>query len=236
MSNEAAKAPTPLVILGVGGNSVDVLDTVNEINAAAAAPCYRCLAFLDDNPELWGQIVHGIAVRGPLEKVAEYPQAEFVLAIGSPSSFWKREAVAERLDLPAERYATIVHPTASVSRMSTLGRGTVVLQNVTIASNVRVGHHVMILPNTVISHHDVIGEFTEIAGGVCLSGKVTVGRSCYLGSNSTVRDGVRLGDYCLIGMGSVIVGDVPSDSVYAGCPGRYLRPARQPESRGGGRR
>jgi sugar O-acyltransferase (sialic acid O-acetyltransferase NeuD family) len=224
--------PRPLVILGVGGNSIDVLDAVNEINAAGEAPRYACVAFLDDNEALWGRQVHGVSVPGPLEKVSDYPEAAFVLAIGSPANFWRRETVAARLGLAPERFETIVHPTASVSRMSTLGPGTIVLQNATIASNVHVGRHVMILPNTVISHDGVVGDYTCLAGGVCISGRVRIGRSCYLGTNCSIRDDVAIGDYCLIGMGSVILHEVPANSVYAGSPGRYLRPTRDDAARG----
>ncbi|HUU09803.1 MAG TPA: acetyltransferase [Phycisphaerae bacterium] len=216
--------PKPLIILGVGGNSIDVLDAINEINARGRTPAYACIGFLDDDERLWGTSVHGVPVSGPLESAAEHTDAGFVLAVGSPSNFWRREAVAARVGLAAERYETIVHPTASVSRMSRLGPGTIVLQNATVASNVEVGRHVMILPNSVLSHDVVVGDFTCLAGGVCVSGRVSIGRSCYLGTNCSVIDGVAVGDGCLIGMGSVILADVPAGSVYVGVPGRFLRP------------
>jgi len=218
----------PLVILGTGGNSVDVLDTVNAINARLETPRYHCAAFLDDNRSLWGKRLHGVPVKGPLVSAHDYPDARFVLAVGGPDNFWWRERIADEISLPPERYETIVHPTASVSQMSFLGPGSIVLQNVTIASNVRVGRHGMILPNTVISHDGTVGDFACMAGGVCVSGNVRIGRSCYLGTNSSIIGHVTIGDRCLIGMGSVILDDVPANSVYVGVPGRFLRPTCDP--------
>ncbi len=60
--------PKQVVILGTGGNSVDILDTINDINDRASTPLYECLGFLDDNASLWGKDIHGAAVLGPLEK------------------------------------------------------------------------------------------------------------------------------------------------------------------------
>lgn len=216
-----------IVILGTGGNSIDILDTLDEISVQTSQTSYQCVGFLDDNPRLWGKERHGVKVIGPLATASELRGCFFVNAIGSPENFWKKETIIAKTGIALDRFATIVHPTASVSRMAKLGLGTVVFQNVTITSNVQVGNHVIILPNSVVSHDDVIGDYSCITGGVCISGEVKVGRSCYLGTGSVVRGGVEIGDYCLIGMGSVVLKDVPSKSVVVGNPARLLRLMRE---------
>jgi sugar O-acyltransferase (sialic acid O-acetyltransferase NeuD family) len=146
-----------------------------------------------------------------------------VNGLGGTSDFWRKQEYIARTGVPQERFETIVHPTASVSRMSTLGFGIVIFQNVTVTSNVRMGHHVMVLPNSVISHDSIIGDYTIITGGVCISGGVKVGQSCYLGTNCALKNGIEVGDHCLIGMGSVVLRDVPANSVMVGNPARFLR-------------
>lgn len=74
--------------------------------------------------------------------------------------FWKKKDIISKTDVPLERFETIVHPSASVSKMAKLAQGTVVLRNVTTASNVNIGNHVMVLPNTVISHDDSISDYS----------------------------------------------------------------------------
>jgi sugar O-acyltransferase (sialic acid O-acetyltransferase NeuD family) len=211
------------VILGTGGNCVDILDTLGEINSAASQQKYECVGFLDDDESTWGKSIHGVPVLGPLSSAKTVAGAWFVNGIGSSSTFWKKEAILAKTGLPHERFLTLVHPSACVSRFARLGFGTVVFPQVTIASNVRVGDHVVILPNSVISHDGSVGDYTCIAGGVCISGCVSVGKSCYLGTNSSIRDNVTLGDYCLIGMGSVVVGDVAANTVVVGRPAKPLR-------------
>jgi sugar O-acyltransferase (sialic acid O-acetyltransferase NeuD family) len=212
-----------IVILGTGGNSVDILDTINDINDRNTTPAYRCLGFLDDDESRWGTRILGAEVLGPLEKAPALRDCYFVNGIGAPSNFWKKERIIGRTGVPLERFETVIHPSASVSRTARLGRGVVVFQHVVITSNVTIGNHVIILPNTVISHDDVIGDYTCVAGGVCVSGQTAIGRSCYLGTNSAIVGNIEVGDQCLIGMASCVLKSVPPNSVVVGNPARFLR-------------
>jgi sugar O-acyltransferase (sialic acid O-acetyltransferase NeuD family) len=212
-----------IVILGTGGNSVDILDALHDLNDAAGRPLYDCVGFLDDNEALWGTLRLGAKVLGPLAAARDLDGCYFVNGIGSPGNFLKKAAIVSKTGVGRERFATIIHPTASVSRTAILGKGTVVFQNVTITSNVQIGDHVVILPNCVISHDDMIGDYTCIAAGVCISGGVRVGRACYLGTKSAMIGAIEIGDGCLIGMGSVVLSDVPAGSVVIGNPARFLR-------------
>ena len=217
------KSTKKVVILGTGGNSIDILDTINDINSQTLRDVYECIGFLDDNQSIWGNFIHGVKVLGPLVYAKELKNCYFVNGIGSPSNFWKKESIILKTSIPVENFETIIHPSASISKMARIGSGTVVFQNVTITSNVHIGNHVIILPNSVISHDDVIDDYTCITGGVCISGGVKVGKSCYLGSNSTIIGNIEIGNCCLIGMGSVVLENVAHNSVLVGNPARFLR-------------
>jgi sugar O-acyltransferase (sialic acid O-acetyltransferase NeuD family) len=221
-----AESTKKIVILGTAGNCIDILDTIHEINSAAGGTRYECIGFLDDAAEQHHTQICGVKVLGSISTAKEVADAWFVNGIGSPSSYLRKEAIIAGAGIADDRFVTLVHPTASVSRMARLGPGTVVFQNATVTSGVEVGSHVVILPNSIVSHDDKIGDFTCIAGGVCISGGVTIGKSCYLGTNCSIRDRVTIGDESLVGMGSVALADVPPNAVVAGSPARYIRPAR----------
>jgi sugar O-acyltransferase (sialic acid O-acetyltransferase NeuD family) len=214
-----------LVVLGTGGTCRDILDTVSDLNAAAG-PRFDCIGFLDDNPALWNSAIEGVPVLGPLAAAGKMRDCLFVNGIGNPTNYARRQPIVARTGLPLDRFATLIHPTASVSRTAHVGKDVVIFPHVTVTSNVRIGNHVVILPNTVVSHDDQIGDFTCIAGGVKISGNVRVGRGCYLGTGCALIGGITIGDGALIGMGSVVLRDVEANTVVAGNPARFVRQAQ----------
>jgi acetyltransferase-like isoleucine patch superfamily enzyme len=54
-------------------------------------------------------------------------------------------------------------------------------------------------------------------------GRVIVEDGCDIGMGSVILPGVKIGEGSIIGAGSVVTGDVPSYSVFAGNPARFLR-------------
>lgn len=211
-----------IIIFGTGGNCIDILDTINEINRFERK--YVCVGFLDDNEDTWGNEIEGIKVLGPLKKAKEFMDScYFINGIGSERNFFHKSKVIAGTKIPLERFETIIHPTASVSRLSSLGKGTVVLQNVTITSKAKVENHVVILPNSVVSHDNIIKSYCCIASGVCISGGVTLEESCYIGANSSIIGNVTIGENSLIGIGSNVITNVQKNSVMVGNPARFLR-------------
>lgn len=52
---------------------------------------------------------------------------------------------------------------------------------------------------------------------------ITIGEDCWLGGGVIVCPGVTIGDRCIIGAGSVVVHDIPDDSVAVGNPAKVKR-------------
>lgn len=215
-----------IVILGTGGNCIDILDTLLEINHVKNKEIYECIGFLDDNPAKLNQSFHGVSVLGNLQMSKELKDCSFVFGIGSTSNFWKRKDILSKLEIEDDRFETIIHPTASVSQWASIIQGTVIFQNAVITSNAKIGKHVMILPNSIISHDDEIGDFTCVAGGASISGNVKIGEGCYIGANASIKEGIEIEKHCLIGMGSVVLDNVSENSVMVGNPAKFLRNVR----------
>ena len=62
--------PKRIIILGTGGNCIDILDTMWDINDARGATAYVCQGFLDDDKEKWGKLLHGVQILGPLSSAS----------------------------------------------------------------------------------------------------------------------------------------------------------------------
>ena len=148
-----------------------------------------------------------------------------VVCTGRPSNYASRASIVEALGLRPDRYATIIHPSASVSSTSKVGPGSVLLAQTVLTAAVTVGSHVAIMPHVTLTHDDVVGDFATVASGVCLGGNVDVGRGAYVGAGALVRETRRIGPGALVGMGAVVTRDVPPGEVWAGVPARCIREA-----------
>ena len=213
----------PLVILGVGGNAYDVLDIVEAANADA--PRWEVVGFLDD-ARTQGAAHLGFPVLGPLREAARWVGCAFINAIGSDGSFWRRPEIVAATGLGAERFATLVHPAASVSRRARLGRGVFVNYGASLAGGVSVGDHVVLGPGAIIGHDAVIEDHTVVAPGAVVSGFVHIQGPSYIGARAVIRQRQRVGARALVGMGAVVVRDVAPGTTVVGNPARLLRPER----------
>ena len=132
---------TPLILLGYGGNVVDVLDMVDDLNDAAGAgsPRYEVLGYLDPRDELQGTAPHGYPVLGRLSDapryVQQYGNVRFTTWIGRVDTYRLRPERIASLGVPPERFESLVHPTSYLSRRATLGRGALVFQQCTVSNH-----------------------------------------------------------------------------------------------------
>lgn len=212
---------TPLLIVGAGGLAREVLSAVTAANSVS--PRWNVLGFCDDNPAMHGADLDGRPVLGPVDLVHDHPDAAVVVCTASARNHASRKRVVERLGLPAERYATVVHPSAAIAHGTELGRGSMLLAFVTITAPQVVGAHVVAMPQTIFTHDDRVGDYVTFASRVSLSGGVTVGETAYLGNGALVREGLTIGAGALLGMGAVVLDDVPPYEVWVGNPARRLR-------------
>ncbi len=219
-------SPRDLLLIGAGGFARETAQAVKAVNAAR--PTWRLAGFLDDDASLHGRSVGGIAVLGPVDAVYDHPDAAVAICTGRPGNYVSRRAIARRLALEEERYARIVHPTASVGESCVVGAGSVLLAHVALTADVAVGRHVAVMPQVVLTHDVRVEDFATLASGVRLGGGSVVGSAAYVGSGSCIREGCVVGAEAMIGMGSVVTRDVPQARLWFGAPARDVSPAPLP--------
>lgn len=213
---DSGMEPSPLLIFPCNGNAREAVDALGDE--------FHLLGFVDDEPvkswpSAWELGPWAVMDRSGLSR---HPRAHVLAVPGSEKSYLQRRAVIESLGIADDRWATVIHPRASVSPRATIGRNVLVMAGAVICADAVVGDHVVVLPQAVIHHDCQVGDFTLVCSGTVLAGGVHVGRNCYLGSRTSVRPSLRIGDGALTGMGSVVLGDVPESFRVAGIPARPL--------------
>jgi sugar O-acyltransferase (sialic acid O-acetyltransferase NeuD family) len=218
-----ASSPRDLLLIGAGGFAREAAEAVHAVNALR--PVWRLLGFLDDDPHQLGRSHGHVRVLGPIETVHDHPEAAVVLCTGRPDAYASRRLIAARLGLPEDRYATIVHPTASVGASCRIGAGSVLLAHTVLTADVGVGRHVGLMPQVVLTHDVTVGDFATLASGVRAGGSCRIGEGAYVGSGACLREGVEIGARALVGMAAVVTRDVPDDRLWYGSPARDVSPA-----------
>lgn len=207
-----------LVILGAGGSAGAIIEMVDDINRVSRRWSIRGL--LDDDPSKHGTSLFGLRVLGPIEMAAQMDEALFVTGVASYRRPYNRAEIAARLGLARDRYATIIHPLASVSPDADIGLGVLVFQYATVYDSTNVRDHAYLSPFALVAHHSVVEAGAVMAPRSTLLGGARLGASAYAGSHSVVKDGVTIGEGAVLGMGAVVVDDVAAKTTVVGNPAR----------------
>ena len=205
-----------LLLISASGLAREVLATVRSSGR------YDVVGCLDDNEEMSGAEVNGAPVLGTIDDAGRYTHAFFLICVDSGSA---RRSVVERLSalgIGSNRYATVIDPTVRMPEGSRIGRGSILLQNVTLTASVTLGSHVVAMPGVTFTHDDVVADFATLATGTSLGGGVRIGRAAYLGMNSSVREGASIGSYATVGMGAAVLSNVPDGETWVGVPAHVV--------------
>lgn len=203
-----------LILVGASGLAREVLAMVR------GSGQYDVVGLLDDDKEMAGITVDGAPVLGSIQDAGRYAHAFFLVCMESGTA---RESTVERLNvlgLRDARYATAIDPTVQFPEGCHVGRGSILLRNVTLTASVTLGSHVVAMPSVTFTHDDDVDDFATFAAGVSVGGGVRIGRGASLGMNSSVRDRTSVGAYATVGMGAAVLSNVPDGQTWVGVPAR----------------
>ncbi len=141
-----------------------------------------------------------------------------VCAIGSTG---RSEIVGRVVDV-GFAFATVVHPSAHVSRRSTVGVGSLVCPGVIVAAHSTIGCHVILNRGAMIGHHSTLGDFVSVMTGANIAGSCSVGERTFVGMGALVLNNLRVGSLSVVGAGALVTRDVPDRVKVMGSPARVV--------------
>lgn len=176
--------------------------------------------FVDDNPALHHQVIHGAEVIGGLAELAERPQPQVHIALGKPSV--KRFIAGRCRDLKIG-FISAIHPSAVIAPTAVMGQGVSIGAGAVINTDARIGDFVLVNTGAIVEHDTVVGACANISPGACLGGRVTIGREAFIGSGAIVRARAKIGAGAVVGMGAIVTRDLPAGTLSYGIPARVIR-------------
>ncbi len=198
-----------VIILGVGGHGKVIADIV--ISSGD-----RIIGFLDDRDDVNAFL--GFPVLGKCEQYIEYPEAEFVIAIGNAQI---REKLAQRMH--EAKWYTAVHPTAYISSIDvSVGDGSVVMPHAVINPGAKIGCHCIVNTGAIVEHDNVLEDFVHVSVGAKLCGTVKIGAKTWVGAGAVVRNNVSVCADCMLGVGAAVVKNITEPGTYVGVPAKKV--------------
>jgi len=220
------RKPQPLVFLGASTAFSEISEVVHDINEVEER--YEIVAVLDDNKQLHGKKPGNIPVVGGLDLVHQYPEAQFIFGIGSFRTRLVRYDILTRLNLPDERFVTLIHPRAKIYPGAKIGSGCVVHSGVVIGNDVVLEPFSIVTFNSVIGPHSKIGRCAMVTTMVIVLSEVQIGACAFIGAGSCLAEQIKIGPGAMICMGTTVFRDVGPGAFVLGSPARVLYSVKVP--------
>lgn len=215
------KSKNKLIIIGGTGNGTVITSAVEDYIDEIGG--WEIMGYLNDF-EKKGRFLNGFPVLGTTEEIKRYDKKDcyFIYSLLSAQKSFERKKKLEGLHIEDKKFATFVHPKASVSRHSRLGRGVMVMPNAVISPNVTVGNHTHIYANSLVGHDTTIGNFCFIANSASVGSRVIIDEGVHIGSNSSILESVHMGVWSMVGLGAVVIKDVEPYAKVVGNPAKPI--------------
>ena len=192
-----------LAILGAGGHG-KVIGEIAMLNK------YKLIHFFDDRAKEIKNFPFDIIGTIDYLKVHLKDYDAFFVAIGDNL---KRSEKIEWFKSKKMNIVSLVHPNSTISKFSSIGKGTCVMANVAINAGSLIKDGVIINTSASIDHDCLISDFSHISPNCSISGGVKIGKFSHLGTGTSVYPGINIGDDVKSGIGSKIFKNILNNTV-----------------------
>jgi sugar O-acyltransferase (sialic acid O-acetyltransferase NeuD family) len=217
------RKPVKVLIFGAGGLGREVLNVLRA--SAAAGQNVTCEGFIVDPEFAAEQISQHLPVHRGLSILRDDRDVRVVVALGNPGRRWAAVQKIEHMVGP--RFASAIHPAATIGGEVKIDIGAIVLGPASITTDASIGRHVVINPLVTVSHDCKLEDYVTLAPAVALAGGVKVAEGAELGTGAKVIPRLTVGAWSVVGAGATVIHSVAANSTVVGVPAREIR-ARSP--------
>ena len=205
-----------LILIGGGGHCKSVIDV-------AESAGYTILGILDRSIPV-GETVLEYKVLGNDDLIEPYlDRAEFLVTVGQIKSPAIRIRLNKMVKDAGGKLATVIAPTAHVSKYASIGEGTVVMHQAVVNAGAQIGMGCIVNTFANIEHDVKLGDFCHVSTGAMVNGEAVIGEGTFIGSQSVVNQCVKVCNMTVVASGSVVHKDIIDAGVYAGNPIKHIK-------------
>jgi len=209
-----------IVVLGGPGDGLVVAEALRW--ATAAGEPVKLAGFLNDALPV-GTMLQDAPVLGNFESWPTLPNdLYFVPAIQKVQDMPARVARLDSLGIPDNRWATVIHPRATVASSVDVGKGAFIASGVTIQPDCKIGAFASLRSGAVLGHHASIEEHAYVGPNATMCGRTLLEKGAHLGPGAILLDYKRMGRFSVAGIGAAVTKDVPEYWVVFGNPAKRV--------------
>ncbi len=210
----------PLIIIGGTGHGC-VIEACIKDNRKHGLFEWDLKGFCND----YDTEVDGYPVLGKLADVPDLIKKGywFIWGIHLIGRNYKTVELYDKIQLPTNRLATIIHHTAFVDETVVIEPGCLIMYNSYIAPRTHIGESTMIKANTNIGHDVNIGRLSHIAMGSTIVSCVDIGECADVAVSATVLAHNKIGKYSMLAAAALATHSIPEGEIWAGTPAKFLK-------------
>ncbi|MBT3405563.1 acetyltransferase [Candidatus Woesearchaeota archaeon] len=203
---------TRIMVIGAGGQAKVTLDYLESSKS-------QVIGLLDDDVSLKGQKVNGISVLGAIRDIVKFKTEfdECMVSFGDNKLRCETVSLVKEL-LPEIKFASIIHPTAFVSKRASIGDGSIIGIGAMVCTNTKIGEHNIINDGAIIEHDCVLDDFVNVAPGAKLASTINIGEKTFIGLGACIIEDLKIGKNSIIGAGAVVLKNIPDGVLAVGIP------------------
>ncbi|KMJ88303.1 hypothetical protein ACH58_23345 [Achromobacter xylosoxidans] len=210
-----------VLILGGHGDGLVAAQVLRDMQRSGQD--IELAGFLNDRIPKGGEI-SSIPVLGTIPEWEAFPlDTMFHIALHKVGHMRARVDLIESLGIPANRLASLVHPSAQIADDVQIGAGALIASYVTCQPGVSVGIGATVRAGANLGHDVHIADFAYVGPNATLCGRATTGKGSHVAPGAIVVDGVSLADFALLGAGGVAFRPMGEDEVWMGNPARKVK-------------
>ncbi|WP_419767377.1 NeuD/PglB/VioB family sugar acetyltransferase [Arcobacter sp.] len=186
-----------IVLIGGGGHCHSVIDVIEQ-------ECKYEILGIVDKKELFGNKILNYEIIGSDDDLETIFQTckNAIITLGQIDSNHLRVKLFNQLKEIGFNLPIIISPLAYVSKHSSIDEGTVIMHNVLVNTNVKIGKNCIINTKALLEHDVVVGDNCHISTASVINGGVKVKENTFFGSNATSKQSIEVSGF--IKAGSVV--------------------------------
>ena len=208
-----------IIIIGASGHAKVITDIIEKNGQ------FEIFGFIDSFKKI-GTNILGYQIIGDEDHIPYLMEKEGItkgiIAIGDN---WERKKMFKKIKAINHSFDFIsaIHPSASISNYSTIGRGVAVMAGTVINADAQVGDFSIVNTKASLGHDSILEKYSSLSSGVIVGGNVTIGKFTAISVGATIINNITIGKHTVIGAGAVVARNIGDFQVAYGIPAKFVQ-------------